>query len=79
MNDKIWVDIETATRDQMVRAFQHPRQKVVSECRQIDRDLAYFNEYHSSDNPIPFVFDFTSDVEEWRVVDAEALKGAKSK
>ena len=72
MNDELWVDIRTATRKQMVAAFQLRRQKLVAECAQISIDLASCNENRWPNEPIEFVFDFSRDVEEERF--AEALQ-----
>ena len=77
--EELLFDIRTATREQMQVAFQQTRAALAAECAQIAIDLASCNENRWPDNPIPFVFNFTDDVEEDRVANAEAFLRAKSK
>lgn len=45
-------------------AFQQRRQQIVGDCRQLKRDVDYFNEAHPIEPPIQMMFDFTEDVDE---------------
>jgi len=61
-----WADIRRAPRAHMLTAFQQRREQIVGDCRQLDRDAAYYNKLHPENEPIQLVFDFTEDVEEGR-------------
>ncbi|TWT36633.1 hypothetical protein KOR34_15720 [Posidoniimonas corsicana] len=60
----LWADIQTAPRSFMERAFNQRREQIVGDCRQLDRDVEYYNCKHADELPIQMVFDFTDDVEE---------------
>lgn len=62
----LWADVHTAPRSFMVRAFRQRREQIVGDCRQLSRDVDYYNTKHPSEAPIQTVFDFTDDVEEGR-------------
>ena len=60
----LWSDIRFAPRKHMEIAFQQRRQQIVGDCRQLKRDVDYFNEVYPIEPPIQMMFDFTEDVEE---------------
>lgn len=59
-----WADIRTASRKHMEVAFQQRREQVVGDCRQLKRDVDFFNSTHPNDDPIQTVFNFEDDIEE---------------
>ena len=59
-----WADIHTAPRSFMERAFNQRREQIVGDCRQLDRDVEYYNGKHPTELPIQQEFDFRDDVEE---------------
>lgn len=67
-----WDDIRTAPREHMQISFQHRRQGVVSDCRQMKVDCDSFNDAHPHDEPIQIVFDFTMDLAELEAADEAA-------
>lgn len=66
MSKKIeYVDIRTATAEQMEYAFGRERELLVQLLTQIKTDLESFNEnWNKSGKPVVFIFDFTEDVQE---------------
>ena len=60
----LWADIRRAPRGHMEIAFQQRRQQIVGDCRQLKRDVDYYNSRPGEAEPIQLVFDFTEDVEE---------------
>ncbi|MBI1901043.1 MAG: hypothetical protein HYS13_08025 [Planctomycetia bacterium] len=58
-----WSDIRRAPREHMELAFRQRREQIVGECRQLKRDMDFFNVLHE-DDPIQLMFDFTDDIEE---------------
>lgn len=62
----LWADIRTAPRRHMQIAFQQRRGQIVGDCRQLKRDVDFFNGIHEDDGkpPIQLVFDFTDDIAE---------------
>lgn len=60
----LWSDIRFAPGKHMAIAFQQRRQQIVGDCRQLKRDVDYFNDAHPVEPQIQMVFDFTEDVEE---------------
>lgn len=63
-----WSDIRYAPRDHMEIAFQQRRQQIVGDCRQLKRDVDFYNSSHPGTSEIQAVFDFTDDVLEGEVV-----------
>ena len=59
-----WADIRKAPRKHMEVAFQQRREQIVGDCRQLQRDIDYYNKAHPDERPVQMVFDFTEDVEE---------------
>jgi hypothetical protein len=62
----LWGDIRKINREHMESSVQLKREQMVGECRQIDRDCAYWNSLHTDETPVQCYFDFTDDVEEGR-------------
>lgn len=60
----LWADIRRAPREHMETAFQQRRQQIVGDCRQLKRDVDYYNLAHPVEPEIQLVFDFTEDIEE---------------
>lgn len=60
----LWADIRKAPRSHMEVAFQQRREQIVGDCRQLKRDIDYYNDIAGSDRPIQMVFDFRDDIEE---------------
>lgn len=59
-----WTDIRTASREFMEQAFNQRREQIVGDCRQLDRDVEYYNNSHKDESKIQLVFDFRDDIEE---------------
>ncbi len=59
-----WADIRRAPRHHMEVAFQQRREQIVGDCRQLKRDIDFYNESHPKARPIQMVFDFRDDVDE---------------
>lgn len=70
--EMLWDDIRTAPRDHMQVSFQHRRQGVVGDCRQMKTDVDSYNEAHPDAEPIQIVFDFTMDLAELEAADDAA-------
>jgi hypothetical protein len=66
-----WVDIEDATRQQMVRSSNRRREHVVGELTQHTFDLEYWASINPDEEPIPLEKDFTLDVEIRKASDEE--------
>lgn len=60
----LWSDIRYAPHGHMRLAFQQRREQIVGECRQLKRDVDYYNDNTVSQLDIQLVFDFTEDVAE---------------
>lgn len=67
--EMIWDDIRTATRDHMHISFQHRRNGIVGDCRQMKVDVDSYNDAHPGAEPIQIVFDFTMDLAELEAMD----------
>ncbi|WP_153954367.1 hypothetical protein [Cupriavidus necator] len=59
-----WVDIEDATRPQMVYSLGNRRQQMVADAVHLKIDEMIWNSRHPDEQPIQLVMDFTEDVEE---------------
>jgi hypothetical protein len=68
----VWDDIRTAPREHMQVSFQHRRQGVVGDCRQMKTDVDSYNDAHAEAEPIVVVFDFTMDLAELEAADEAA-------
>jgi len=60
----LWVDIRKAPRKHMEVAFQQRREQIVGDCRQLKRDIDYYNVASKTNLPIQMLFDFRDDIEE---------------
>jgi hypothetical protein len=70
--EMMWDDIRTAPREHMQVSFQHRRQGVVGDCRQMRTDVDSYNDAHADAEPILVVFDFTMDLAELEAADEAA-------
>lgn len=61
---EVFVDIRTATRDQMEASFALEREGIVRRLTQIKTDIESYNDNWNKGEPLTFVFDFTEDVKE---------------
>jgi hypothetical protein len=68
----IWDDIRTAPREHMQMSFQHRRQGIVGDCRQMKLDVDSYNDAHSDAEPIQIVFNFENDLAELDAADDAA-------
>ena len=59
-----WADIRRAPRSHMEVAFQQRRDQIVGDCRQLNRDVQFYNGAHPENEPIQMLFDFRDDIEE---------------
>ena len=66
-----WVDIEDATRQQMVRSSNRRREHVVGELTQHTFDLDHWAAINPDEEPIPLETDFNLDVEIRKATDGE--------
>ena len=60
----LWVDIEDATRPQMLLSLTNRRQQMVGDAVHLKIDEMIWNNHHPDEEPIQQVMDFTEDVEE---------------
>lgn len=60
----LWADVRTASPKHMATAFRQRREQIVGECRQLKRDVDYFNNTHAGERQIQLFLDFRDDVEE---------------
>ncbi|MFM0212160.1 hypothetical protein PQQ96_32725 [Paraburkholderia sediminicola] len=60
----LWVDIEDATRPQMLLSLTSRRQQMVGDAVHLKIDEMIWNNHHPDEQPIQQVMDFTEDVEE---------------
>jgi hypothetical protein len=61
----LWDDMRNEsldTRRHMMRAFQHRRQQIVGDCKQLKCDVESYNENWNGGEPIQTSFDFTRDL-----------------
>ncbi len=60
----LWADIRSAGESHMTAAFQQRREQIVGDCRQLKRDMDFYNGLHPERLPIQLWFDFRDDIEE---------------
>lgn len=60
----LWVDIEDATRPQMLLSLSNRRQQMVGDAVHLKIDEMIWNSKNPNEQPIQLVMDFTEDVEE---------------
>jgi hypothetical protein len=65
----VWVDIRTATREQIAVSIQLRRQHVIGECRHMKATVDSFNENYNPDEPLQLVLDYTQDVAELEAIE----------
>jgi hypothetical protein len=73
----IWIDYQTATREQMVMAFQGRRGQISNDCVQLFNDVNSYNENRNPAEPIQIVFNFSFDLEEQAL--AQSIKKSVKK
>ena len=66
----VWDDIRTASRIHMQLAFSLRRRRIASECKQVKTDVDSYNDAHKEESPIQMPLDFTYDVEEMELEEA---------
>lgn len=71
----LWDDIRTASRDHMVLAFNNRRKSIVGDCRQLKTDGDSYNDAHPEQEPIWQDFDFTMDLLEIEAANEAANDG----
>ncbi len=59
-----WGDIRKAPNQHLEIAFQQRREQIVGECRQLSRDIDYYNKTRKPERVYQLVFDFRDDIEE---------------
>lgn len=64
-----WADIRNAPREHMSLAFQQRRKQIVGDCRQLKRDVDFYNQHHADQKPIQMLFNFEEDLEEHEAVE----------
>ena len=62
----LWADIRNAPHEHVELSFDQRRKQIVGDCRQLDRDAAFYKSIHPQRPQIQMLFDFTDDVEEGR-------------
>lgn len=60
----LWGDIRSSEREHMEIAFTQRREQIVGDCRQLKRDLDFYNSLKPNQPPIQKCFDFRDDVAE---------------
>ncbi|MGH6918834.1 MAG: hypothetical protein ACREJ0_14155, partial [Geminicoccaceae bacterium] len=70
--EMVWDDIRTAPRQHMQMSFQHRRQGIVGDCRQMKLDVDSYNDAHPEAEPIQVVFNFEMDLAELDAADDAA-------
>lgn len=64
---EIWVDIDTATREEMAMVFAQERKNIVEHLSQMTMDMDHWNDLHPSDASLQLCADFKDDIVEWRL------------
>ena len=72
----LWADIDKAPRKFMEKSFAERRKSIVGDCTQLSDDVGHYNQYHTPNNPIQLVLDFTDDVEEIKLERQQKEKSA---
>ncbi len=80
----LWADIRHAPQEHMEIAFQQRREQIVGDCKQLKRDIDYFNEQNIGAQSFQMLFDFRDDIEEGEFAETYPTKrpvkiGADSK
>ncbi|MGO3741423.1 hypothetical protein [Kerstersia sp.] len=61
----LWIDIDEATRPQMLKSLINRREQMVGDGLQLSLDADHWNSIHPEESPIQIPLDFTDDVN-WR-------------
>lgn len=72
----LWDDMATASRDHMERAFAWRRQQVVGDCHQLKIDVDVYNDQNPAAERVQLILDFTNDVAELEMDDADERDAA---
>jgi len=72
----LWANIESAPRKHLEAAFSQRRRQIVGDCHQLANDVEYFNRMRSSERPIQLILDFSDDVEELQLLEADDVSRA---
>lgn len=75
----LWADIRDAPREHMETAFQQRREQIVGDCKQLKRDVDYYNEQNIGAESIQMMFDFRDDIEEGEFSEEYPAKGPSKK
>ena len=59
-----WGDIRKAPNQHLEIAFSQRREQIVGECKQLSRDIDYYNKTRQPESLYQKVFDFRDDIEE---------------
>lgn len=60
----LWADIRHAPQEHMEIAFHQRRDQIVGDCKQLKRDIDYYNEQNIGAQSFQMLFDFRDDIEE---------------
>ncbi|QDT96279.1 hypothetical protein [Gimesia aquarii] len=60
----LWGDIRNMPQEHMEISFQQRREQIVGECKQLKRDVDFYNEQNIGAEKYQMVFDFREDIEE---------------
>lgn len=63
LNLFVYVDIDEATRSQMLKSAVNRREQMISDGYQLTLDLDHWNSVHASEEPIELPMDLTLDIE----------------
>lgn len=61
----LWVDIDEASRQQMLKSSMNKREQMIGEALRLANDVEHWNRINPDKEPIQIPLDFTDDVE-WR-------------
>lgn len=67
----MWAIMGNAPRDHMQKAFAQRRKGIVGDCVQLATDVDVYNDFNSEQPKIQIPFDFTDDVSEAQIWDAD--------
>lgn len=77
----LWIDIRDKrpeTHQLLEISFQNRRQLIVNDCRQLKKDIDSYNDNWNSAEMIQSCFDFTDDMTEYEIAEAEKAETAKA-
>jgi len=76
LNLFVYVDIEDATRNQMLKSAVNRREQMVSDGLQLSFDLDHWNSINPTDEPISLPMDLTLDIEIRKAADDDGREAA---